>query len=220
MDLYRAYLFDLDGTLIDTAPDLMAALNHTLESAGYPKADMTLTRHWVGHGAKVMIHEAISHFGSASVDESELDDLYEVFLGHYRSSISRFSSPYPTVVDTLNYLHERVGRMAVVTNKKADLSIQLLKELDLYQLFHVVVGGDTLSVSKPRAEPALYACNELDTVPEATLFVGDSVTDVQCARAAGCPVFVLQDGYNHGMDPHSLGADRVIQTFAELIPDG
>ena len=217
LDSYQGYLFDLDGTLVDTAPDLMSALNKTLQGMGYPAANIELTRHWVGHGARVMIEEAVQNLNGDHLSTATLDEWYQVFLKHYRNSIAVESQPYPDVVPTLEVLYQRVGRLGVVTNKRVDLSMQLLQELDLYRFFNIVVGGDTLQVPKPAAEPVLYACNELNTRPQDTLFVGDSETDVLCARAAGCDVFCVRDGYNHGMDPSSLGADRVIDTFAELL---
>lgn len=217
LNLYDAYLFDLDGTLVDTAPDLMVALNRTLQTKGFRPAGIELTRHWVGHGARVMIDEAVRDMGGTPLDETELDYLYGVFIGHYRTSIATESKPYPDVVETLEYLYKRVGRLGVVTNKRTDLSMQLLRALDLYRFFNIVVGGDTMQVQKPAAEPALYACNELNSKPEDTLFVGDSQTDIQCARAAGCKVVCMKDGYNHGIDPQTLGADCVIRTFAELV---
>ena len=217
LSLYDAYLFDLDGTLVDTAPDLMVALNRTLEVKGFPPADIELTRHWVGHGARVMIDEAVRDMGGSPIPPDELDDLYQVFLEHYHRAIAVESKPYPDVVETLEFLFQQVGRLGVVTNKRIDLSMQLLRELNLYRFFNIVVGGDTMQVQKPAGEPALYACNELDTRPQDTLFIGDSETDVLCARAAGCDVYCIEDGYNHGKDPESLGADRVIKSFAELL---
>ena len=213
---FDAYLFDLDGTLIDTAPDLMHALNRTLNHAGFETVDLKLTRHWVGHGAKVMLDEAISHQGNAKLPDSRLDELYEYFLVCYRADIAKESTPYPGVVRTLDRLLSRTRKLGVVTNKRQDLSMQLLRELDLYKYFNVVVGGDTLQVAKPEPQPIHYACNELVVKPEETLFVGDSITDVNAARNAGCPVACMRDGYNHGTPAEELGADWVIDSICEL----
>lgn len=217
MKSYDAYLFDLDGTLVDTAPDLMHALDLTLEHIGLNKANLELTRHWVGHGAKVMIEQALRNQGKQIADADELDDWYEFFLDAYRGRIAVDSAPYPSVVDVLETLNARTYKLGVVTNKRQDLSMQLLRELDLYRFFNIVVGGDTLQVQKPEPQPILYACNELVSNPKETLFVGDSQTDVDAARAAGCPVVCMKDGYNHNTPAESLDADAVIESFADLL---
>ena len=214
---FDAYLFDLDGTLVDTAPDLMYALNQTLEHADFERVDLEATRHWVGHGAKVMLDQAIKDQSGTTLSKDELAKLYEIFLVHYRSHISQDSEPYCGVVATLEKLMVRTRKLGVVTNKRQDLSMQLLRELDLYRFFNIVVGGDTLQVSKPEPQPLLYACNELVSTPEGTLFVGDSITDVSAARNAGCPVVCLRDGYNHNTPAEQLGADWVIDSFYELL---
>ena len=217
MDSYDAYLFDLDGTLVDTAPDLMHALNRTLEHAGFSKADIALTRLAVGHGARAMIEQALRSQGERVPEPAEIDELYGFFLTAYRERIAVDSAPYPGVVDTLTTLHARTYKLGVVTNKRQDLSMQLLRELDLYRFFNIVVGGDTLQVMKPEPQPILYACNELASTPAETLFVGDSITDIDAARAAGCPVVCMKDGYNHNTPAASLGADRVLESFVELL---
>ena len=217
MQRYQAYLFDLDGTLVDTAPDLMHALNQTLADRGYPEANLQLTRLWVGHGAKVMIQQALQHMGKSELAERDLEAMFQLFLKHYQARISVHSKPYPEVVSTLEVLRARTPRLGVVSNKRQDLTMQVLKELDLYQYFNIVVGGDTLQVSKPEPQPILYACNELVALPTDTLFVGDSKTDVDAARAAGCPVVCMRDGYNHNTPADQLGADRVLDSFSELI---
>lgn len=214
---YDAYLFDLDGTLVDTAPDLMHALNATLTHAGYSEVGLDLTRLWVGHGAKVMLAEAVSHQGRSNLSDEELEKYFTFFLERYGERIAVDSVPYPGVVDSLTALASRTQKLGVVTNKLQGLSMRLLRELDLYKFFNIVVGGDTLQVRKPEPQPILYACNELVSSPAETLFVGDSTTDVKAARAAGCPVVCVRDGYNHNTPPNELGADHVIDSFCQLL---
>ncbi len=215
--MHKAFLFDLDGTLVDTAPDLHRSLNHVLAQIGRGPVSLGLARHWVGHGAKAMISNALSDIGVNAVSEELLEELYEGFIDHYRENIAVLSRPLEDVESLLLYLSDKSIPMGVVTNKRYDLSYQLLKALDLYGFVDVLVGGDTLQVQKPMAEPALYACNELDVEPDHTLFVGDSITDVHCARAAGCQVAVVRNGYNQGIDAETLGADRVFDSFLELV---
>ena len=211
---YQAVLFDLDGTLVDTAPDLMRALNHVLDGSGLPPVDEAMTRHWVGHGVRAMLAAALEHHGT-SLPVPRIDALFDACLAHYSEHVADYSEPYPTVVETLTTLSGRVP-LAVVTNKPAELTASLLAALDLARFFGSVVGRGTTKKHKPDAEPALHACRELGVRPSEVLFVGDSATDVACARAAGCPVVLYRHGYNHGRNPDTLGADAVIDSLAAL----
>lgn len=211
---YRGYLFDLDGTLVDTAPDLLRALNHTLAADGLGAVDLALTRHWVGHGVRAMLRAAFAHHGQTA-DAARLDAMQETCVDYYCEHIADFSRPYAGVVETLETLGARAP-LAVVTNKLAGLSERLLDALALSPYFRVVVGRDTAAKPKPDAAPALFACERIGCPPAEALFVGDSQTDVDCARAAGCPVVVYRHGYNHGQAPEAMGADAVIDSFAEL----
>ena len=204
---YVAYLFDLDGTLVDTAPDINRALNTALHSAGCAAVDESLTRHWIGYGSRVVLEQALTHHGVPEriSDDALMARLLRIFIDHYSAHIADFSRPYPGVVDTLRTLTARGARLAVVTNKLTGLSTQVLAALDLDRYFSTLVCGDTLPQRKPDAEPALYACRFLDAATADALFVGDSLTDVETARAAGCPVVCVRDGYNHGT-PFSLPA--------------
>ena len=212
---HSAYLFDLDGTLVDTAPDLSRALNHTLAEAGLAAVDESLTRHWVGHGVRAMLEAAFAHLGHRH-ESADLDAHQATLVDHYAAHIADHSRPYPGVVETLRILAERAP-LAVVTNKPTDLSNRLLAALDLARFFRVVVGRGTTERFKPDPQPALYACEQLGKAPGQALFVGDSETDVLCARAAGCPIVLYRFGYNHGRDPDGLGADRVIDSFDALV---
>ena len=216
MDKYNAYLFDLDGTLVDTAPDLMAGLNVCLSEHGYAAVDEALTRRWVGHGAAKMIEQALVHQHSDAPPAHLAKSMLERFLDYYVAHIADESTPYPGVCETLTSLGPR-SRLGVVTNKATRLTTALLDALDLSRHFGVVVCGDTLGVPKPAADPALHACGALGADPARTLFVGDSVTDVQCARAAGCDVVCVRYGYTGGMAPEDLGADRLIDCLSCLV---
>lgn len=215
--MYKAFLFDLDGTLADTAPDLHSALNYTLSHVHLEPVSLSLTRHWVGHGARVMIAQALKDLGEEEALGDRIDELHGHFLDYYRKNIAVMSAPFGDVEDLLKQLAIRELPMGVVTNKFYHLSLELLRALEFYKYFDVLVGGDTLQVQKPAGEPALYACNELSVEPHSVLFVGDSITDVGCARAAGCDVAIVRNGYNQGRDPESLGADRIFDSFLELL---
>ena len=216
MDTYDAYLFDLDGTLVDTAPDLMAGLNVCLAEHGYMEVDEALTRRWVGHGVAKMIEQALVHQGSEEPPAHLAKSMFDRFLEYYGAHIADESAPYPGVRETLDCLGQRAG-LGVVTNKVSRLTTRLLEALDLADPFGIVVCRDTIDAFKPAADPALYACASLGVDPARTLFVGDSITDVQCARAAGCDVVCVRYGYTGGVAPEDLGADRLIDSLTGLI---
>jgi phosphoglycolate phosphatase len=216
---YRAYLFDLDGTLVDSAPDIGAALNHALTTHGYPTVTEALTRHWVGHGARVLVQQALAHHGAPELanDDVQVESMLERFIDYYSANIVSRGGVYPGVVEALVELKASGAGLAVVTNKLEGLSRSVLDALDLTRLVDVLVGGDTLPQRKPAPEPAWHACRTLGVDAADALFVGDSVTDVQTARAAGCAVVCVRDGYNHGTPPEQLGADALIDTLTELL---
>jgi phosphoglycolate phosphatase len=216
---YRAYLFDLDGTLVDSAPDIGAALNHALVGHGYPTVSEALTRHWVGHGARVLVQQALTHHGSAdrANDETQVQSMLAQFIEYYEANIVVHGGMYPGVLDALVELKARGAGVAVVTNKLEGLSRGVIDALGLTPYVDVLVGGDTLAQRKPAPETAWHACRRLAVDAADALFVGDSVTDVQTARAAGCPVVCVRDGYNHGTPPEQLGADALIDTLVELL---
>lgn len=212
----NGYLFDLDGTLIDTAPDICPAFNFAMQKQGFPESSEALIRNWVGYGARVMIQHAFEHY-TINAEAAIAEEMFSDFRKYYGAHLSVFSQPYPTVVETLQHLQSKNIPLAVVTNKATEFTTPLLQALNLKQYFKVVVCGDTLDHNKPSAEPALHACKIIATDPVNTLFVGDSITDVDCARAAGCPVACFRDGYNHGTPAEKLGADCVFDKFSQLL---
>ena len=211
---HAGYLFDLDGTLVDTAPDLCAALNYALTAFGHSPVGLSLARGWVGQGAAASLRRALAHRGAPA---QQAEAMLASFLDFYRGNIAVASQPFADVEDTLGVLRGRGAKLAVVTNKRKDLAMKLLAEIDLAGQFDAVVGGDSTANMKPAPDPAVEACRLLGVAPAEALFVGDSSADVGCARAAGCPVVCVAYGYRNGADPESLGADAVIATFAALL---
>jgi len=215
---YAAYLFDLDGTLIDTAPDLSAALNHCMAVAGFSPVSEQLTRHWIGHGARVLLEQAFLHHTKKSTNnDQKIDDLLPVFIDYYAQHLALLSKPYDTVVDTLMELRQRGAKLAVVTNKITRLSQPLLEQMGMSSLFDLIVCGDTTDHPKPAPDSILYCLRELAVDKQDCLFVGDSNTDVLAARAAGICVVCVRDGYNHGEDVTNLQVSGVIDVFEELL---
>ena len=218
---YQTWLLDLDGTLVDSAPDLHGALEATLTRHDHPTVSEALVRQFVGAGARVLIERALAELypqlDTQQAALANIDVLHAHFLDYYAGHIADRSKPYPGVRETLITLGERGVALAVVTNKYEGLSRQLLHALDLSEYFGAVVGGDTLPVRKPDPGPLLEACRQLGSDPTRTVMIGDSITDVRAARNADMPVICVSYGYNHGEDICSAGADRVVDSLQSLI---
>ncbi len=210
---YAAYLFDLDGTLVDTAPDINAALNHTLRPLGVSPISVDATRHWVGHGARALLEQALADLEVAH----DIASLHAAFLQRYAANIAVLSTPYPTVEATLTVLKQRGAKLAVVTNKVTDLTERLLYAIELRDYFDFVVCGDTAANPKPAADPVALCLKQFAITADQALFVGDSETDVTAAKAAGVDVVCVRDGYNHGIDVTTLDPNGVIDRFDELL---
>ena len=207
-------VFDLDGTLVDTAPDLVASLNHTiaihdLAPVGY--GDLT---HLVGQGARVMIARAFALRG-VPLDDAQLPALLERFINHYKSGMPGESRPYPGLVAALERLAAEGFTLAVCTNKMEELARPLIEKLGLTHHFAAITGGDTFAVRKPDAGHLTGTIEKAGGNPRRALMIGDSVNDILAARNAGIPSVAVPFGYS---DPpiESLGASRIINHFDEL----
>jgi len=219
MKTYAAYLFDLDGTLVDTAPDIAIAFNRTMQTYGFPESSEAEIRNWVGYGARVMFVQAFEYYDlpHQKQDTAQIERMFGSFRDNYSSHLADLSKPYDGVVEVLHNLVSQNIPLAVVTNKATVFTTPLLDAMNLKQYFGAVVCGDTLTVNKPSADPALHACDILGVQAEKALFVGDSITDVNCARAAGCDVACYRYGYNHGTPADTLGANFVFDSFQQLF---
>jgi phosphoglycolate phosphatase len=210
---FRAALFDLDGTLVDTAADLAAAANRMLADLGRPALDEDGIRDYIGKGVVNLVHRCLEATGGATEDERRR--ALEVFEVHYIAGIADRSRPYPGVVEGLLAL-ERAGiALGCVTNKAGRFTEPLLERTGLRRFFGVVVSGDTVERRKPHADPMLFAAGKLGVSPGETLVVGDSLNDVLSAKAAGCPVVVVPYGYREGLSLRDLGADAVVASVEE-----
>lgn len=214
----RGILFDLDGTLLDTASDIANALNRTLVERGWAALPATEVSRLIGRGSPILIEQAAAARGQV-LQDLDRAALLERFLHHYgelEESGNSDAKVYPGAGKALRALHEAGMRVAVVTNKHRRFANSALQRLDLARWIHVVVGGDTCERRKPDPQPLLYACDALAISPAQALMVGDSINDVSAARAAHIPVICVPYGYNEGQDPRALACDAMVENLAEL----
>jgi phosphoglycolate phosphatase len=213
-------LFDLDGTLLNTAADIARALNRTMAERNWPPLPVSDVARMIGRGSPILIERAAAALGqrlSAALQSAMVERFFE-FYGALEESNESDAAAYPGVPETLRTLHEAGLSIAVVTNKQQRFAKALLHRLELAGWVHLVVGGDTCERRKPDPQPLLYACSTLQLDPGAVLMVGDSVNDVSAARAAAIPVVCVPYGYNEGQDSRTLQCDALIDTLAALPP--
>jgi len=203
--------FDLDGTLADTAPDLAAALNHALERLGRPIVAPDSVRHLVGHGAKSLLRKGLAASGEAP--EALVDEGFPLYLEYYAAHICVGTTLYPGVEEALDALSARGAALAICTNKPERMTHKLLDALGWSRRFQAVIGADTLPVRKPDPAPLREAIARAGG--GRAVFVGDSITDADTARAAQIPFVAVSFGFSD-RPADQLGADAVIDEFAEL----
>jgi phosphoglycolate phosphatase len=214
----EAVLFDLDGTLLDTAADIAEALNRAWAERGWPPIAPSAVRRMIGRGSPMLIERAAA-LQSRELDEVAKAAILERFFHHYGSleeSGEFKAEPYAGAAECLRALHEAGLRIAVVTNKQERFATGLLQALALSVWVNCVVGGDSCPRRKPDPAPLLFACEQLGLSPARALMVGDSKNDVQAARGAGIPVICVPYGYNEGEDPRLLPCDAFIESLADL----
>ncbi len=207
-------VFDLDGTLIDTAPDLVDSLNAVFARRGYPAVPYEAARTMIGGGPRVMIKHAVEA-QNREYSPDVLDDLYRDFVAHYAEHIAERSRPFPFLIEALDALTNEGHRFAVCTNKLERLSVMLLKELRLAHRFAAICGQDTFGMQKPNPEMLRRTIAAAGGSPQHAIMVGDSLTDIRTARGAGVPVIAVDFGYTD-RPVTELDPDRVISGFDQL----
>ena len=214
----RAVLFDLDGTLIDTLPDLHAAACAMLNDLGRPPLPLESIRAYVGRGIPNLIKRVLANSLHVAEDPNPPPpEAVASYRRHYAHENGRNAKVYPGVLEGLASLRAQGVPLGVVTNK-ADTFIQpLLEQTGLSGYFEVLVGGDRLPKVKPDPMPLVWACGRLGVSPAETLFIGDSINDALAARAAGCPVFLLPYGYNEDRDVHELDCDAIVESVRDVV---
>ena len=207
-------VFDLDGTLVDTAPDLAAATNHVLRRIGLDPVNESDIRPFVGHGALAMVKGAAAHRGRL-LASGELYDLFEVFIAHYTANIAAGSAPYDGVREVLAELRGSGTRLAVCTNKIEAHAWALLDALELSQHFSAITGRDTFGVHKPDAGHLTGTIALAQGDPSRAIMIGDSETDIRTAQAAGVPVVAVDFGYSQ-IPVSAYAPDAIIGHYREL----
>jgi len=221
-----ALLFDLDGTLLDSLPDLATAIDRMLIELGYAAVGAERVHGWIGDGARQLVYEALSfvqknepfaQVGSGRLSDSAVERALDIYMRHYTDCCTDRSQLFAGVREALAYWHERGVPMACVTNKSARFTEPLLKHFALNEWLPVVVSGDTLAQRKPAAMPLLFACEQLGVDPHSAVMIGDSRNDVLAARAAGMTVICVSYGYNHGRSIAAESPDAIVDSLLELL---
>jgi phosphoglycolate phosphatase len=208
-------MIDLDGTLLDTIPDLAVAANAMLQRLERPTLDPALIRTFVGKGIPNLVKRTLAGNIEAEVGPALIERALPIYEGCYESVNGRHTTVYPGVLEGLQRLQRAGFPLGCVTNKAMRFTAPLLKQMDLAGYFSEVVAGDTLAKKKPDPDPLLYACTRFNVRPGDMLMIGDSLNDAQAARAAGCPVFCVDYGYNEGHDVRDLDVDAIVGSLVE-----
>ncbi|MDD2917615.1 HAD family hydrolase [Rhodoferax sp.] len=214
-------LFDLDGTLVETAPEIMDAVNDTLGRFKLTGVTQQQVNDWIGHGTLELLVQALADRSGMTTEQVRSSDLLRqmvpVYDGHYQQRCGTRSQLYPHVRETLQALRAQGVKLAVVTNKERRYTQVVMNVHQLVPLFDAVVSGDTLATKKPNPAGVLHCLAQFGMARERTLFVGDSSIDAATARNAGVAVWLLPYGYNMGQPIASCAPDRVIADFSSLL---
>lgn len=212
----RAVLLDLDGTLLDTAPEIAAAAADMLSELGLDPVDPLRVREFIGKGIPHLVRRTLEASLGRAPDERRVGSAMEGFFFHYAKRNGRMSKPYPGVLEGIAELRAKGFALACVTNKTAQFTIPLLEATGLAGFFPVVVSGDTMPKKKPAPDPLLEACRRLGIPALEALMIGDSRNDALAARAAGCPVLLVPYGYTEGEDVQGIDCDGIVPSLLHV----
>ena len=212
----RAVLLDLDGTLLDTAPEIAAAAADMLAELGLEPVEPDRVRLFIGKGIPSLVRRTLEASLGAAPDERRVGSAIEGFFFHYAKRNGSLASPYPGAREGLEALRAMGLPLACVTNKAAQFTRPLLEATGLGRYFDAVVSGDTAARKKPAPDPLLFACGQLGVAPGAALMVGDSTNDALAARAAGCPVLLVPYGYSEGVEVQKIDCDGIVSTLLHV----
>ena len=213
----RAVLIDLDGTLLDTVPDLAAAVNEMLGELGRAALPVATVAAYIGKGADILVHRALSGALDGRADAELFARGKDAFYRHYRRLNGHAALVFPGVPSALATFRERGFRLACVTNKPREFTLDLLARVELLGFFDAVVSGDDTAEKKPHAAPLLAACARLEVGINDAVMIGDSENDLLSARAAGCRAILVEGGYNEGQPVSALPADAIVETLVDAV---
>jgi phosphoglycolate phosphatase len=210
-------LIDVDGTLVDSVPDLAYCVDAMMEQLGRPSCGEAKVRNWVGNGVERLVRRALSGTLDGEPPEADFARAYPLFLDLYSRNTSKRSCLYPGVREGLDMLKAAGYPLGCVTNKVAQFTEPLLRDLGVHDDFAIVISGDTLPRKKPDPEPLLHAAGFFGVAPQSSLMIGDSISDVRAARAAGFKIVCVSYGYNHGVDIRDARPDAVIDSLSDIM---
>ena len=209
-------MIDVDGTLVDSVPDLSWCLDETLKRVGLSPRGEASAREWVGNGVIRIVERGIANDLNAPHDAAIFKEAMPIFRALYAENTSVRSKLYDGVREGIDYLKSTGIKLGCITNKDAEFTHPILKDLGLWEDFEIVISGDTLPKKKPDPMPLLHGAKELGVKPENSLMLGDSTSDVKAARAANFEIICMSYGYNHGDDIRDSYPDAVIDSMTEL----
>lgn len=211
-------LFDLDGTLIDSVPDLADAVNATLQQLNQHTYDEATIRHWVGNGAKVLIARALANTATPDMGnmDAELAQAMPLFFANYRRQTCVRTQAFAGVTDGLTQLKQEGYTLAIITNKPKEFVPTIIEHFGWQSLFSLILGGDSLPVKKPDPTPLLHSCELLGFSPEQSYMIGDSKNDIVAGQQAGIDTLALTYGYNYGEDIRQLAPTHAFDDFSAL----
>ena len=212
----KMVLIDVDGTLVDSVPDLAWCVDEMMLTLDLQPHGEAKVREWVGNGVERLVRRALVGQLEGEPEDALFDSAYPVFLDLYRDNTSKRSSLYPGVKQGLDYLKNNGYILGCVTNKAEAFTLPILRDLGIIDYFQSVVSGDTLEKKKPDPLPLLYSAEKLGVSPSQSMMLGDSMSDVKAARAAGFSITCMSYGYNHGEDIRLSKPDEVIDSMTEL----
>ena len=212
----KLIMIDVDGTLVDSVPDLAYCIDEMMQKLGLQKWGEVKVRHWVGNGIPKLVERALSGELEGRPIKEVFDIAYPIFLDLYEDNTAERSYLYDGVREGLDYLKSQGYQLGCVTNKSEQFTHPLLKVLDIFSDFKIIISGDTLAKRKPDPMPLLYCAEHFNLKPEECLMLGDSVSDVKAARAAGFDIICMSYGYNHGNDIADENPDLVIDSMNQL----
>lgn len=218
MDFYDSemVLFDLDGTLADTAPDLACCINMMLAKLGMPEQTEDKIKTWIGNGIEYLVKRALSDASNKQTEATFYRKALSSFTEFYTENNCVHSKLFPGVIEALTHLKSGQYKIGCVTNKRSQFTERLLQALGIHSYFDIIISGDTLPKKKPDPMPLLHAAEYFSVAPAKALMVGDSCNDVNAARAAGFPILCVSYGYNFGKDIRESQPDIVVDTLSTL----